>query len=63
MERIMDNKKQNPFSISKASDLSNEDIQNFWVDGINFSDFIEEYSYSNCSNTGNKYVLVKNSSK
>jgi hypothetical protein len=34
MERIMDNKKQNPFSISKASDLSNEDIQNFWVDGV-----------------------------
>jgi hypothetical protein len=44
MERIMDNKKQNPFSISKASDLSNEDIQNFWVDGINFSDFIDPSS-------------------
>ena len=40
----MDNKKQNPFSISKASDLSNEDIQNFWVDGINFSDFIDPSS-------------------
>ena len=40
----MDNKKQNPFSISKASDLSNEQIQEFWVDGIDFSNVIEPTS-------------------
>lgn len=44
MERIMDNKKQNPFSISKACDLSDKQIKKFWVDGINFKSFIEPTS-------------------
>lgn len=44
MERIMANKKINPFSISKASDLSDKEIQELWVDGINFSSFIEPKS-------------------
>jgi hypothetical protein len=42
MERIMDNK--NPFSISKASDLNDTEIQEFWVDGINFEGFVEPTS-------------------
>jgi hypothetical protein len=44
MERTVGNKKQNPFSISKASDLSDQEIRDFWVDEINFSDLIEPRS-------------------
>lgn len=43
MEKIMENNK-NPFSISKAVDLTNQEIKDMWVDEINFEKFIEPLS-------------------
>ena len=40
MGKIMGNK-INPFAISKAVDLDDQEIQEMWVDGMDFKGFIE----------------------